>query len=166
MKEATKGKTCDYTPIVVHFRGDIDFSPENKLLIEEACRVWKRTTNGLVNFDVTWDLDYTKGRPDASDRVIAELASNELAVIMFDSAAGGTVLGFTPKGPDIYLVTDRMPKGEDFLGVTMHEMGHAAGLHHMTTAGHLMSANHEPGVYEFDLADIDNLQRNCLIKSQ
>lgn len=125
--------------VSLHFHGDIEFTPSERLDIESSMKAWKTATDGAACLSVVWDLNFDSMESVSAheeDHVILKVNSMVSIVQSLDELADGAVLGFvfppggvkTHKPVRLFLVYDRLTNrmGE----VSMHELGHTMGMQH------------------------------------
>lgn len=106
------------------FHIDSSFSASEREMLNISSQAIYQQTSGLLQIDLIYDS-----------------CANNLILKSNDSSFNYDFLGFTKKTPNqifIYLITDRIKSRQVFQHITMHEMLHAFGLHHLTSLESIM----------------------------
>jgi hypothetical protein len=129
---------------------DKNFGNADKLAITEGIEQWNYALNGYIRLNIV-SVDFDM-EPEVLKRVMGYHgwiflkidSSSDFAPI--DKGDGHVVLAFVNSigGNIIYYIRDRI--GNDRIyGVTMHEVGHLLGAHHVL--GYLMNPRYGTGLY-------------------
>lgn len=140
---------------VLVFHGDTAFTPDERATIERAATTWDYYSNGIISFDIRWDLDWNSIasiQAHQADNTILRITSNSSATTIGDLAAHGRALGFTvqdathPERPiQVFLVIDRLIDYR-LEPVATHELGHALQLSHQPQYPASLMSPHLTGV--------------------
>jgi len=128
---------------------DKNFGAADKLAISNGVDQWNYSLNGYIRLNiVSMDFDM---EPEVLKRVMGYhgwifLKINSSSDFAPSSEEGHRVLAFVNSigGNIIYYIRDRIVN-EGMYGVTMHEVGHLMGAHHVV--GYLMNPSYSVSVY-------------------
>lgn len=114
--------------------GDVDFGKGERQAIEQAVANLARDTNGKLQIDLVWDLDF-------KDMVSLDRAhrGSDWVLIRKDGdptqdPAIGQLVGITSaEARVVALFYDRLTTEREWVHTSMHELLHAAGASHVCT---------------------------------
>jgi len=176
--------TTEVTEIIVTrsvsrtLHADVDFTEAGRSRIRQAGVRWANFTQGRVNLQIVFDLDFddmiglAEHMAEAHDAIIPVHSSMDIVSRLTTETGldnGKLLLGATTHHENdamvVRLVMDRIDP-DDFETVVTHELGHVAGLPDLPTQDSVMSAASPAGarVKEFsaDDAKLCRAFRYCL----
>lgn len=117
---------------------DSYFSPKEKALIIESFIRWQDASHGLILFHLgNFSINSLIRHDDDSNTWFAmnviRAMSNDSVIKRAEKELGKNINGLAITGKDAsaaLLVMDKLPSKKEFIGVTMHEIGHLLGLGH------------------------------------
>jgi hypothetical protein len=117
-------------PLVrLRMHADVDFTPLERGLIEQAVNDLEWQTAGLFTVDLEYDLDFSDVSVLRDDALLVRQPEFAPLTLQVDQEHKSQVLGFTRQTKShCFLVADRLPTPDLWRHVAMHELLHAAGL--------------------------------------
>jgi hypothetical protein len=165
--------------LVIHFHGDVDFTPDERKTIERALVTLRGATSWLYEPEVSWDCDM-RGECPKGARLVREDSNAEwVSTVALWQGWEMPILGVTldvDGDLTVVLMGDQLTDARWLQHTAMHELLHAAGLADVEREGNVMSAHmcyERPGGYKacyaaLELGDQDKAQfcevRDCRVK--
>lgn len=122
---------------VIVLRGDMDFTPCQRVATEDAISEWYEFTKGRFLFHVEYDLKKTDLDAPMNDDLIFKVNSKFCHIKTMDKQYEAKICGLcnnSSKLGTIYMVDDRLDNHMEFKTTMMHELGHYVGLDHTPEA--------------------------------
>lgn len=129
---------------------DVNFTIEERWLIEEACRNMEWFSNGFIRLKITFEWEPSWELPE--DRVIMLRGeTNDNAIIHADGYYKSNVLGLcswmTNNSIILHIVHERLKNPHTFRTTVLHEIGHYLGMRHTQRPSIMHKSNHTDVLY-------------------
>lgn len=144
---------CSPSPRSIRFHADPEFTPAERLQIENAAEMWNRAS-GFIDLSVSFSEPFLT-RSGYDYPLIARVEAVHVL------AAPETLAFASPDTQRIWIVIDRLKPGE-LEPVAAHEMGHVLGLEHTSDPKSLMFPEHHLAVKGLGASDLAALRGACL----
>jgi predicted Zn-dependent protease len=165
---------------------DTNFSPDERVFINEALKEWECSTKHLINFTIISDendsdLSIKSIKPTNKFIIDADLRLNTDKVVMGEDPNRDSSTQYQTVGlhnqysnpPTIFIVQNRIDRNIDVRAIVMHEIGHDLGIKHIKDENSIMFINRTTGSQHItnldlkafcDLHDCKNLKLKACSK--